>query len=131
MIVVFDGYPTNPGYQSTKVCSSLQSATKVVFSSSTMVTIVQENVLANDHNNSTFISMLMTQMADSSIEVKQAYEDADMRIVNTTIFKDSEFVGVIITAEDVNILILLTVLGTSSKNIFRKVEGVVNVQSEG
>lgn len=69
--------------------------------------------------------MLMTQMADSSIEVKQAYEDANVRIVNITIFKDSEFVSVIITAEDVNILILLTVLGTSSKNIFRKVEGVV------
>jgi len=88
-----------------------------------MVTIAQEKLLATDHNKSAFISMLMTRMADASIEVKQAYEDADVMIVNTALSKASEFDSVIITAEDVDILILLTALGTSTKNIYLQKSG--------
>lgn len=134
VIVVFDGYPTNAGYQSTKASerarrSALQSATKVVFSSSTMVTIAQEKFLGNDYNKSAFISMLMTRMADASIEVKQAYEDADVMIVNTAISKASEFDSIIITAEDVDILILLKALGSSTKNMYLQKSGRGSVNS--
>lgn len=128
VIVVFDGYPTDAGYQSTKAAerarrSALQSPTKLSFSSSTMVTIAQEKFLANDHSKSAFISMLMTRMVGAGIEVKQAFEDADVMIVKTAISKASEFDAVIITAEDVDILILLTALGALTKNIYLQKSG--------
>lgn len=51
--------------------------------------------------------MLMARKANASIEVKQAREDTDVMIVNTAISKANEFNSVIITAEYVDILILL------------------------
>lgn len=47
-----------------------------------------------------------------------------MMIVNTAITKIDEFDSVIITVKDVDILILLTAFGTSTKNIYLKKSGI-------
>lgn len=122
-IVVFDGYPSDVAYQSTKAAeryrrASLQSSTKFIFSLTMAVTLSQEKFLSNDTNKRNFISMLMTEMAAKGIEVKQAIEDADVMIVETAISKAADFDSVTITGEDVDLLVLLTALGSSQKNVY-------------
>lgn len=74
--------------------------------------------------------MLMTEMTAKGIEVKQATEDADVMIVHTAISKAAEYDSVIITGEDVDLLVLLTALAsTSHKNIYFEKSGRGNAPS--
>lgn len=122
--LVFDGYPTGISHQSTKSAergrrAMLHSSTKFIFSQSTPVSIGQEAFLSNDINKLNLITMLMTEMATHNIEVKQAAEDADVLIVNTAISKAADYDSVTITGEDVDLLVLLTALAsTSHRNIY-------------
>lgn len=131
-IVVFDGYPVEMSYQSTKAVeryrrSLMHSSTKFVFSTKTSIsTISQGKFLSNDTNKINFITMLKSEMEAKGIKVKQAVEDADVMIVETAVSAADMYDSVIITGEDIDLLVLLTALGSSKKNVYFQKSGKGN-----
>uniref|UniRef100_A0A8D8YJ99 Uncharacterized protein n=1 Tax=Cacopsylla melanoneura TaxID=428564 RepID=A0A8D8YJ99_9HEMI len=130
--VVFDGYPTDVSYQSTKSAERsrralLHASSPFVFSSTTPVTVTQDSFLSNDINKANLINMLTIEMSANNIEVRQATEDADVMIVQTAIAKAPDYDSVIITGDDVDILVLLTALASSpNSNIYFQKSGKGN-----
>ena len=123
-IVVFDGYHVGISYESTKSAeryrrSLLHSSTKHFFSKTTSIsTISQAKFLSNDSNKINFIIMLKSEMEAKGIQVKQAVEDADVMIVETALTVADNYDSVIITGEDIDLLVLLTALGSSKMNVY-------------
>lgn len=131
-IVVFDGYPSGISYQSTKAVaryrrSLLNPSTKFVFSKTTSVsTITQAKFLSNDTNKMNLITMLKGELEAKGIQVKQAVEDADVLIVETGVSVAEDYDSVVISGEDIDLLVLLNALGFSKKNIYFQKSGKGN-----
>ena len=68
--------------------------------------IFKQQFLANTHNKSRFISMLCEKFTTANISVKQADNDADVLIIETTIKQFSRINTTIVVGEDVDLLIL-------------------------
>ena len=63
------------------------------------------------------------------VTVKQAIEDADKMIVDTTIEESTKTQSVTIVEEDVDLLIVLTALDASNTNIYMLQPGKGNIES--
>ena len=72
------------------------------------VTVSQESFLSNKNKKTRFISILTEYLKNSNICVKTADDDADLLIVQTALLMS--FKIPVIVAEDIDILVLLTVL---------------------
>lgn len=64
-----------------------------------------------------FITMLKSEMEAKGIQLKQAVEDADVMVVETAVSADDKYDSVIITGEDIDLLVPLTALGSSKQNV--------------
>ncbi|CAG9761611.1 unnamed protein product [Ceutorhynchus assimilis] len=84
-IIVFDGYPDDPGEKSTKSAERLRRnkfmAANVKFDESMLLTISKDKFLSNEGNKKRMISMLIKKFSEENISVEQAAEDADITIV--------------------------------------------------
>ncbi|GBN07777.1 hypothetical protein AVEN_152515-1 [Araneus ventricosus] len=67
----------------------------------------QQQFLANTHNKSRFISILSEKLKASDIFVKQANNDADVLIIETTLEMFNTNTTIVV-GEDVDLLIILT-----------------------
>jgi len=111
--VVFDGYPVGISYQSTISAeryrrSLLHSSTKHLFSKTTSIgTNSQEKFLSNDSNKMNFITMLKSEIEAKRIQVKQAVQHADVMIVEIALSAAEKYDGVVITGEDIDLLVIL------------------------
>ncbi|GBP26029.1 hypothetical protein EVAR_20043_1 [Eumeta japonica] len=121
--IVFDGYSDDPDIAGTKSWERLRrtkkhQSTEVKFDKNTIPTLSQEKFLGNEKNKSNFIILLKTVFSEMGFTVDQAESDADALIVRTALAASPLFNTVTIVAEDIDILILLTVLGRKQANVF-------------
>lgn len=80
--------------------------------------ISQELFLANQKKKTKLISILSSKLEKSDFIVKQASDDADTLIINTTIDLSLYIDIVIVFGEDIDLLIILIGLSTTINEIF-------------
>ena len=120
VIVVFDGYANNS--RSTKASERIRRSNNKkccdVFFTENMnaTTTTQDKFLSNINNKKRLISMLANYLAKENILVKQDIDDADLLIVKTAI--EHCFKNVVVVADDIDILVLLTALTPKTKTIY-------------
>lgn len=129
MVIVFDGYPDNITLAGTKTAERLRRTTTgrsadIIFNETTILTdISKEKFLANKNNKSRFVTMLKKNLEDSGFSVKQAWEDADVEIVQTAVEISSRYDSVVIVGEDIDFLVIQTSLQKQYSNIYFKKPG--------
>ncbi|GBL73118.1 hypothetical protein AVEN_112782-1 [Araneus ventricosus] len=124
--VVFDGYPSDVNGKSTKSAerirrANLHSSHEIIFNEATCPEISQEQFLANGRNKVRFIELLKKFLQKANVTVKQAVEDADVVIVETAVAVKSQYDNIFLVRENIDFLVLLTVLAAMKENLyFRK-----------
>lgn len=118
-IVVFDGYENLAN--SIKGTERMARVNKnlsvdVQFSLNMHSTMSSEKLLSNIHNKKRFIALLTQKLLEENIHVVQDLDDADVLIVQTAI-NVQEKVPVIV-CEDIDVLVILTALAPSEREIF-------------
>lgn len=121
--VVFDGYSRDGAEKSTKTAERVRrygslNCNEIIFDESTIIKMAQEKFLANDNNKRRLIALICSTFQSQGIETKQAVEDADCDIVNVALEKSIYFKSVLITGDDVDLLVILSGLGSAVKNVF-------------
>ena len=109
MTVVFDGYG-----DTTKIVKAGEQCRRTTKTSSTsdiifdqfMKVPANQQLLANIHNKSRFISMPSDMLITENIAVKQAQNDAEVLIIETTIEQFNATNTIVVVGEDVDLLIL-------------------------
>ena len=81
-------------------------------------TVSQEKFFSNDQKKKNFIEKLMLKLRDAGFYSEQAYEDADTLIVETAINNYVNERPMIIVAEDIDILVILTLRAPTDKVIY-------------
>lgn len=125
--VVFDGYGFNrdsmKGSERARRTHN-KSCPDVQFDPSMSLTVQKDKFLSNVNNKIRFIEYLKQALEKNKISVKQAVDDADVLIVHTALEKySSNGPAVIVVAEDIDILVLITALTPVDQKIyFMKVE---------
>ncbi|CAG9764574.1 unnamed protein product [Ceutorhynchus assimilis] len=108
-IIVFDGYPDDPGEKSTKSAERLRRnkfmAANVKFDESMLLTISKDKFLSNEGNKKRMISMLIKKFSEENISVEQAAEDADITIVRRAMENATHSECVVVIGEDIDLLI--------------------------
>lgn len=122
-VVVFDGYPHNADGKYTKSAERLRRmrvncAPEVTCDVNMPYTLSQEKFLSNEKNKSHLIEMLSAKMRNEGFIVKQALEDADYLIVDTARSLCDAHTAVFIVGEDVDLLVILTQIAQSKKNLY-------------
>jgi 5'-3' exonuclease len=125
VMVIFDGYPTDPSQQGTKTAERARRykanlSSDVVFNKTTVNTTPQDTFLANEGNKDRFVKLLSTEMQASNIATEQAYEDADRLIVVTAKCLSPKYDAVVIVGEDIDLLVLLTGITPMVNNVYLK-----------
>ncbi|GBO44519.1 hypothetical protein AVEN_107529-1 [Araneus ventricosus] len=124
--VVFDGYPSDVNGKSTKSAerkrrANLHSSHEKIYNEATCPEISQEQFLANERNKVRFIDLLKKFLQKANVAVKQAVEDADVVIVETAVSVKSQYDNISVVSENIDFLVLLTVLAPMKENLyFRK-----------
>lgn len=113
-VIVFDGYSDN--VDSTKKAEQQRRALKytcadIHFDENMAVTVAQEKLLANTKNKERLIAILSEKMRNEGYTIKQAVDDADSLIIQTTY-------QVTVVGEDVDLLILLIALAPAERKIY-------------
>ncbi|CAG9770015.1 unnamed protein product [Ceutorhynchus assimilis] len=107
-IIVFDGYPDDPGEKSTKSAERLRRnkfmAANVKFDESMLLTISKDKFLSNEGNKKRMISMLIKKFSEENISVEQAAEDADITIVRRAMENATHSECVVVVGEDIDLL---------------------------
>lgn len=117
IFVVFDGYTGECTKSAERYRRSLKNAsTDLIFEEYMPLKIRQEKFLANSKNKNRLIQMLRKHLADNNIFNCQAEGDADTLIVQTAINIESE--NVVVVAEDIDVLVLLTALTPTNREIY-------------
>ena len=118
VFVVFDGYRNiNCTKSAKRYCRSLKNASRdLIFDQNMHLKIRQEKFLANINNKSRLIEMLRKKLAHNNIFSCQAEGDADTLIIQTAINIESE--NVVVVAEDIDVLLLLTALIPPHREIY-------------
>ncbi|CAG9762758.1 unnamed protein product [Ceutorhynchus assimilis] len=110
-IIVFDGYPDDPGEKSTKSAERLRRnkfmAANVKFDESMLLTISKDKFLSNEGNKKRMISMLIKKFSEENISVEQAAEDADITIVRRAMENATHSECVVVVGEDIDLLVNL------------------------
>ncbi|CAG9772311.1 unnamed protein product [Ceutorhynchus assimilis] len=110
-IIVFDGYPDDPGEKSTKSAERLRRnkfmAANVKFDESMLLTISKDKFLSNEGNKKRMISMLIKKFSEENISVEQAAEDADITIVRRAMENATHSECVVVVGEDIDLLATL------------------------
>ncbi|GBL90054.1 hypothetical protein AVEN_181650-1, partial [Araneus ventricosus] len=89
-----------------------------MFHEETVLQYTKEKLLANECNKKRFIELLKKALQKANICVQQAVEDADLTIVNTAISVAPQYDYVRVVGEDIDLLVLLTVLTSTHGNVF-------------
>ncbi|GBM46363.1 hypothetical protein AVEN_65968-1 [Araneus ventricosus] len=121
--VVFDRYPSGVNGKSTKSAerirrANLHSSHEIIFSEATCPEISQEQFLANERNKVRFIDLLKKFLQKANVTVKQAVEDADVVIVETAVSVKSQYDNIFVVGENIDFLVLLTVLAPMKENLY-------------
>ncbi|CAG9769699.1 unnamed protein product [Ceutorhynchus assimilis] len=121
-IIVFDGYPDDPGEKSTKSAERLRRnkfmAANVKFDESLLLTISKDKFLSNEGNKKRMISMLIKKFSEENISVEQAAEDADITIVRRAMENATHSECVVVVGEDIDLLVIITALAPNSDSLF-------------
>ncbi|GBM62027.1 hypothetical protein AVEN_220954-1 [Araneus ventricosus] len=121
IIIVFDGYSDYT--KNIKVAEQRRRITKISSSSDILfdrfmtVPTNKQQFLANTHNKSRFISMLSQKLKGADIFVKQANNDADVLIIETSLEKFNTNTTILV-GEDVDLLIILTARTPTDRIIY-------------
>ncbi|GBL75545.1 hypothetical protein AVEN_154887-1 [Araneus ventricosus] len=84
-----------------------------------IVTLNQEKFLSNAKNKSRLIALLTVKFKAVSISVKQAENDADILIVETTlVISKTRHYSTVIVSEDIDLLVILTAQTPPNFEIF-------------
>lgn len=127
--VVFDAYDKENNKAAERNRRSLKIASKEYkFTKEMQVTVVQDKFLSNYKNKSRFISFLMEELKEQSIECYQGEGEADELIVEVATLNESPWQTVIV-AEDVDILVILTARARMDKEIYFLKLGKLHVAS--
>ncbi|GBM26266.1 hypothetical protein AVEN_40557-1, partial [Araneus ventricosus] len=124
--VVLDGYPSDVNGKSNKSAerirrANLHSSHEIIFNEAICPEISQEQFLANERNMARFIDLLKKFLQEANVTVKQAVEDADVVIVETAVSVKSQYDNIFVVGENIDFLVLLTVLDPMKENLyFRK-----------
>ncbi|KAG5896640.1 hypothetical protein JTB14_021286 [Gonioctena quinquepunctata] len=123
VVVVFDGYPSEAEHKETKSSKRARramahSTPEVIFEENIIPQIPQDKFLSNDKNKLRLIQLLKSKMEKHGIQVIQSEEDADRLIVTTALAKASDYDLVIISGDDIDLLVIFTGLVGPSKNVF-------------
>lgn len=125
-IIVFDGYPENPTYSSTKSAERLRRSMKAVgteyiIQRGMTIQTSQDKFSSNDKNKVRLISMLQEELRHTRFSTVQAQEDAEVLIVITAIDNSGGVSPVFVIDEDTDLLVLLTQFAHQKINLpFRK-----------
>ncbi|GBL85162.1 hypothetical protein AVEN_221368-1 [Araneus ventricosus] len=95
----------------------MRTAPDVVFSELMIVTMPQEQFLSNGCNKGRFIAMLSVKLENEGFLIEQATENVNHLIVTSRIVADEEHKCAVL-GEDIDLLVILTVLASPSANIF-------------
>ena len=118
--IIFDGYPENKEKSTkTEERQRRQShfCTTINFALHMPATVSQEKLFLNENNRKRFITKLMAKLQAAGYRTKQAYEDADLLIVQTAIDVTTEEKPDVIIAEDVDVLVTLSQLVNDLKHL--------------
>ncbi|GBN07374.1 hypothetical protein AVEN_182106-1 [Araneus ventricosus] len=121
VIIVFDGY--SDYMKNIKVAGQRRRTTKISLSSDVLfdrfmtVPTNKQQFLVNTHNKSRFISMLSQKLKGAAIFVKQANNDADVLIIETSLEKFNTNTTIVV-GEDVDFLIILTARTPTDRIIY-------------
>ncbi|GBN17628.1 hypothetical protein AVEN_135573-1 [Araneus ventricosus] len=131
-VILFDGYPEDVAKRSTKYAERSRRSRKTasvdrLFDETLIPSVPQNKFLGNDANKDRLIRMLTTKFEAENFMVKQATEDADTQIFNTSMSVSSAFDSVIVAGEDVDLLIILTAT-RSNVYIFKPGKGQISQQ---
>ena len=119
--IIFVGYPENKE-KSTKTEERQRRQSHfcmtINFELHMQATVSQENFFSNENNKKRFITKLIAKLQAAGYRTKQAYEDADLLIVQTAIDVTTEEKPAVIIAEDVDILVILSQLFPNDKKVY-------------
>ncbi|GBN26211.1 hypothetical protein AVEN_76596-1 [Araneus ventricosus] len=83
--------------------------------------VQKEQFLANERNKVRFIDLMKKFLQKANVTIKQAVEDTDVLIVETALSVKSQYDNIFVVEEDIDFLVLLTVLAPMKENLyFRK-----------
>ena len=116
-IIVFDGYEEVTTKAVERNRRALRNATvDIIFTEDMELKIAQEKFLSNNKNKSRFITLLKKKLSDNNISCMQAKGDADRLIIETAL--DIQSSNVAVVSEDIDVLVILTALCPSNKEIY-------------
>lgn len=119
--MVFDGYTDNrkntKAVEQNRRTSKINSSCDIIFDRCMIVPINQQQFLNNAHNKSRFISMLSEKLITTNILVKQANNDADLLIIETTL-EQSNTNKTIVIGKDVDLLIIFIARTPTDRMIY-------------
>ncbi|GBO36167.1 hypothetical protein AVEN_215108-1 [Araneus ventricosus] len=124
--VVFDGYHSDVTGKSTKSAerirrTNLHSSHEIIFNEATCPETSQGQFLVNERNKVRFIDLLKNFLQKTNVTVKQAVEDADVLIVETSVSVRSQYDNIFVVGENTDLLVFLTGLAPMKENLyFRK-----------
>ncbi|GBM62515.1 hypothetical protein AVEN_37143-1 [Araneus ventricosus] len=121
--VVFDGYPSDVNGNSAKSAERIQQANlhlshEIIFNEATCPETSQERFSANEINKMRFIDLLKKFLQKANVTVKQAVEDANVLIVETTVSVKFQYDNIFVVGEGIGILVLLTELAPMKENLY-------------
>ncbi|GBM07473.1 hypothetical protein AVEN_208228-1 [Araneus ventricosus] len=121
--VVFDGYPSDVTGKITKSAerirrTNLHSSHEIIFNEATCSETSQGQFLVNERNKVRFIDLLKKFLQKTNVTVKQAVEDADVLIVETSVSVRSQYDNIFVVGEDIDLLVLLTGLDPMKENSY-------------
>lgn len=138
--IVFDGYPecgntvaATKASTSTKKMERLRRKTSDIvpelhYQSHTKIPFPQHKFLTNEKNKDKIIKTLSEKLQQQGFFCKQAAEDADADIINTSIEIAKHNKTVIVVGQDIDLLVLLNQLNSNNYNIYFQKPGSGNVK---
>lgn len=119
--VVFDGYPSNPSI-GTKSAERLRRINQIgpglQIKDDLKPLSKPDKFLSNESNKKKFISYLIKKFKEDNIDTVQADEDADVLIVQCAKEKASQSKNAVIVGQDIDLLIILSLLPEQYKDVY-------------
>lgn len=139
--IIFDGYPENENPDTDTAAANwtkqservrrkpVENIPEFQYQLHTRIPFTQQKFLSNKRNKDKLIKTLIEKFESEGFSCKQAKEDADVEIINTSIqvFEDTEKI-VVVVGQDIDLLVLLNQFHSKKGNIYFHKPGAGNVK---